>query len=349
MKGTYITKNDQLFADMFHDAHVGKDTVKGQKVMNALCAFMQEPKAVTRKIQAMMAQRKIQAVDVSSDFDELLSNAFNVTTAMDYFDMFYEEAFREVTLGTNQDHWDVYTVTKALTFYKVPEGGRVKLDTLHGKRIAAYVDYYGGGLGFTDRMIRYRQIAAMVDMAAQFRNAFWKNKADNHYALLAAASALNVTPYDTTAYGSAAGAPLLVNVWNTIKTINKACTDLVERNKNKGYFTSPDVRLLMYARKHDQGQLSAAFAASGTSPQPANQNLKVEWNIDIKYSLNDNLTIGQPIIVLPGNKIQRADDMQPTTFVAPQDPLTLNQVQAVWAIYGAIIADTDQVGSLLLA
>ena len=344
----YITKNDQLFADMFHAAHCEKDPIKGQKVMNALCAFMQEPKKITRQIQAMMTQRKIQAVGVSSDFDELLSNAFNVTTAMDYFDMFYEEAFREVTLGTNQDHWDVYTVTKALTFYKVPEGGRVKLDTLHGQRIAAYVDYYGGGLGFTDRMIRYRQIAAMVDMAAQFRNAFWKNKADNHYALLAAASLINQTPADLTAYGTAAGQPLLVNVWNTIKTINKACVDLVERNKNKGYFTSPDVRLLMYARKHDQAQLSAAFAATNNSPQPANQNLKVEWNIDIKYSLNDNLTIGQPIIVLPGNKLQRADDMQPTTFVAPQDPLTLNQVQAVWAIYGAVIADTDQVGTIIL-
>jgi hypothetical protein len=349
MKG-YITANDQLFADMYRAAHVDGDTKKGQQVMAALCAFMQEPKSVTRKIQAFMQQqRKIQAVGASSDFDELLSNAFNVTTAMDYFDMFYEDAFREVTLGTNQDHWDVYTVTKALTFYKVPEGGRVKLDTLYGKRIAAYVDYYGGGLGFTDRMIRYRHIAAMVDIAAQFRNAFWKNKADNHYALLATAGAVNETTFDTSAYGDVAAAAIHTILWNTIKTINTAASALVERNKNKGYFTSPDVKLIMYARKQDQGQLSAAFAATGTSPQPANENLKVEWNIELKYTLNDNITIGKPILVLPGNKLQRADDMQPTTFVAPQDPLTLNQVQAVWAIYGAIIADTDQVGQVDLA
>ena len=38
----------------------------------------------------------------------------------------------------------------------------------------------------------------------------------------------------------------------------------------------------------------------------------------------------------------------PTSYTAPIDPLTLNRHEAVWAIYGAVVADTDQASQLTL-
>jgi hypothetical protein len=53
-------------------------------------------------------------------------------------------------------------------------------------------------------------------------------------------------------------------------------------------------------------------------------------------------------MVLPGGKLQRAEAMAPTTYRAPQDILTLNYVEAVWEIYGAICADIQQIQQITL-
>jgi hypothetical protein len=43
-----------------------------------------------------------------------------------------------------------------------------------------------------------------------------------------------------------------------------------------------------------------------------------------------------------------ADAMAPTTYGPDFDILSLNRVQSVWAIYGGIIADTDQCEQFVL-
>ena len=40
--------------------------------------------------------------------------------------------------------------------------------------------------------------------------------------------------------------------------------------------------------------------------------------------------------------------MQTTTYTEPKDILTLNEMQSVWAIYGAAIGDTDQFETVTL-
>lgn len=331
-----ISKDDSLFFDMLTQALEKGDRKTADKVQVALNAFMLKPKKLITK--------QIQAVGVSTDFARLTKDAYNVTIEEDNFDLGYQRAFRDVTVGKGQDSWEIYTVTDGLTFRKIPEGGRIRVEGLTGEKITAYVDKYGGALGWTDEMIRFRKIAAMVDMAMIFRNNFWLNKANNHYALLAAATLVNpVLAWQ----GVAADGQLR----RDIQTINEAAFQLSNANKDKGYGDTANVRMILYANPRDKARINAAFRATTNQTLGAGNSTvgtELEWNIDVIYTFNASIVARQPVLVLPRNKIQKADVMQPTTFTQPKDPLTLNELQAVWAYYGAVIADTDQVKKLTL-
>jgi hypothetical protein len=342
--GSIICKNDLAFFDTLEKAYIEKDPVAAAQVVSTLQAFVNKPRTlVKKKIQAM--RKQIQAVAVSTDFQILTKDAFNVTVEEDNFDLGYEPAFRQVTLGRGQDTWEIYNVVNGIHFFKVEEGQRIQVDEISGSLVRAAVDYYGGALGYTDRMIRYRKIPAMLDRAMLFRNKFWSNKADNHYLLLATAGA--IAGQTTALQGAAADGSLRRNV----KTINKAAFDLTDRLKDKGYGDMATAPLLMYANPFDEDAIEAAFRIT-TNAQggAANSGEQItRRRIRRIYTYNSNIVSGSPLLVLPGQKIQKADAMQPTTFTAPKDPLTLNELQAVWAIYGAIVADSEQVQKLTLS
>lgn len=319
--------------DILKNAKDG-DQVASQKFLVALQAFMTQP--------VRQYKKQIQAFGVSTDFTKLTKDAFNVTIEEDNFDLKWEQSFRMVPLGKGQDSWEIYNVTNGITFNKVEEGERIEVNSISGAKITAYVDYYGGALGWTDKMIRFRKIPAMLDLAMFFRNKFYTNKADNHYALLAAAAALNVTAYQ----GAAADGQLQ----RDIQTINRAAFNLTNRNKDKGYGDMASVGLVMYANPLDKNRINAAFRAITNAAASANAAIanQVDYNINVQYTYNSNITSGSPILILPKNKIQRAEPMLPKTYNAPPDILTLNETQAVWAIYGAVIGDDDQAETITL-
>jgi hypothetical protein len=328
-------KNDVEFFEAVREAYVDKDRVKGQKVCAAIQAFLHKPKQIVKK--------KIQAVSVSTDFAQLTKDAFNVTIAQDNFDLGYERVFMNVPLAPGQDSWEIYNVTEGLTFRKIPEGGRVRVEGVAGSKVTAHVDSYAGALGWTDQMIRYRKVAAMVSMATIFRNNFWLNKANVYYTLLGTGASGNVTTYQ----GAAADGQLQ----RDIQTINSAAFTLTDRLKNKGYTAdAANARLVMYANPSDRSRIQAAFAATTAVLAAAGRTGDtIGWNIDVIYTYNSAVTAGSPILIFPGGQIQSASDLPPTTFNQPQDALTLNSLQAVWAIYGAVVADTDQCQQLTLS
>ncbi len=334
MRTSYLARSDQQFFDTL-TAGLDKGDVRALTMCAvALQAFLQKPRnEMQRKIQAL---RKIQGIAaVSTDFAKLVSDAFNVTIGAQNFDLGYQQSFKDVPLATGQDTWDIYDVQNGLTFRLVPEGDRIQVDGLSGSLVTAHVDYYGGALGWTDKMIRYRKVAAMVDMAMIFRNRFWSNKADNHYLLLATAAALNVTTWQ--------GLVADTELRRDILTINQAAYTLANRCRNKGYGDTAQMQMVLYANPIGRARLLAAFAATSSNFQGAvSLGAFVNWNVTPIFTFNANMPANAAILVLPGNKIQAAEDMPPTTFTAPKDPLTLNELQSVWSIYGAVVADTDQ-------
>jgi len=335
-----FVKNEQAFFNAVRDVYLATkegrsyDKTKLANINMALQAFHMKPKTTYKK--------KIQAVGVSTDFEVLTKDSFNITTEMDNFDMNYERCFRDVTLGKGQDSWEIYNVANSLTFSKVEEGQRIEVAGLTGTKVTANVEYYGGAIGWTDKMIRFRKVPAMIEMAEIFRNKFWINKANNHYALLAAAAALNNTAY--------AGVAADGQLQRDIQTINAAAYTLTNRVKDKGYGDMADPGLVMYFNPQDKNRIYGAFRVTEAALATAGQTGQtVNYNIQLIPTFNSNISAGSPVLVLPGRKIQKAEAMAPTVYNQEQDILTLNRVQAVWSIYGAIVADTDQCQQLSLS
>lgn len=326
---TGSVKNDRM---LFDDLSKALDDRKYAReklddVKKTLQAFVYAPKIERKRI--------IKAFGVSTDFDQLTKNAFNITIEEENFDLGYEAAFRTVPLSPGDLGWEIYTVYNGLAFQKVEEGGRIEINKLSGDKVSVECDYYGGALGFTDKMIRGRKIPAMIDMAMEFRASYWSNKADNHYVLVDAA-ALNTTPYQ--------GDPAEGQLRRDVQTINLAAYTLAFRCKDKGYGDTANTVVVAYVNLRDKPRFQAALNVTTNSLNPAlGIGDEVNYTIRPIYTLNSNIKAGSPVFCLPGHKAQKADAMLPTTYTpGGADPLTLNQYQAVWSIYAAAIADTDQ-------
>lgn len=341
--GILVKGNDYKFFDKILDIYKKQsfESESAVKTKYALQAFLQKPKLQRNKqIQAM--KKQIQAVGVSTDFPLLTKDSFNVTIEMDNYDLGFEEAFKQVKLGKGKDSWEIYNVGNSLNFSKIEEGQRIEVAGLSGSKTSGEVDYYGGAIGWTDRMIRFRKVPAMIEMAEIFKNKFWVNKANNHYALIAAAAALNLTAYQGVA-GDGQGR-------RDVLTINQAAYDLTNRNKNKGYGDMANAPLILYANPNDEERIEGAFKATSNAFAAGLNRIEAVTSRRIKriYTYNESITAQEPILALPGRKIQKADVLQPKVYNQEQDMLTLNRVQAVWAIYGAIVADTDQCQTIML-
>lgn len=326
-----VTLNRPAFMDLLTKAQGGNQEAQN-KVKSTLQAFLYEPKLQQKRIRS-----GIQAVTTSPDLPEITKQAFNITLAEDNFDLGYEDAFQMISLGQYELSWEIFDVANSLTFVQVAEGQKIQVAGITGTKMTAYAEYYGGALGVTDRTIRTRKLYAMVDKARVFRNKFWISKADVHYALMAAAAANNVTPYN------AAGATGELRA--DIATINAAIYALTLRCKDKGYGDTAQVPLIMYIHRSDYSRIEAAFAV--TTPDMSQTIVEarqiVQTNpITRHYTFNQFILPGHPIIGIKGNKNQRVDALAPTTYDGGMDPLSLNRYVAVWAIYGAAIADTDQ-------
>ena len=244
-----ICRNDiALFNAVYDLAEAEKngshyDKTKEAKVIMALQSFHAKPLDVMKK--------RIQAVGVSTDFAILTKDSFNITLESDNFDLGFEVAFKQVSLGKGQDAWEIYDVANSLSFSRVEEGQRIEVAGLSGTKVTANVDYYGGAIGWTDKMIRFRKVPQMVSMAEVFRNKFWSDKANNFYALLAAAAALNITAY--------AGIVADGQLQRDVQTINAAAFALTNRLKDKGIGNMASPMLLLYYNPIDQSRLLAAM------------------------------------------------------------------------------------------
>lgn len=333
---TGSNENDLKFFEYLHNGYVNDNTEQRLKVKGALQAFMRKPtKTLQRNIEAFQKQ-KIQGFSVSTDFSILPRGFYDLVVEETNYDMGWEAAYKLVPKDKNILTWTIYTAGKAITIKKIPEGGHCEVAEITGEHITAEVDYYGGGLGWTDKMIRYREIAAMLDKAAMFRNAFYTAKANRHYLLLSAAGALNITTFQ----GAAADGQLQ----RDIQTINRCAFDIGNANKDKGYGDTANMPFVIYANPGDQNRIEAAFNVTTTALAAAGRTGDtVLRRIQRIYTYNSNITAQHPLMVLPGWRIQRAEDMPPTTYNAPIDITSLNQIQTVWEIDGAVIADTDQV------
>ena len=305
---------------------------------------VEKSKMLAESIQAFMAapekryQEKVQAFLKTSDLPEPVTTVFDMFTDTTNYDMGWEPAFKDASSRLVNGKWEIVTKQEMNTWRLIPEGDAVRINTGSATLVDVEVSKFGSGIGWTQEMIMKRQVGRMLDIAEDFRNTYWQDKADRHYSLLTNAS--HATRGDT---GS--------DLASWIDDLNGAAYDLLEGVKDTRNLPA-GTEVLCYAPVQAKtlinralGELSQAFSGS---------TKRIEYNITPIYTFNSNMPTASTgstyacLMVIPGHKIQRAEAM-PVTFYSDTDILSLTFIQTAFSFYGAIVADTNQVLTFDLA
>lgn len=296
-----------------------------RNVSNAIAMYVRQP--------AKSGRVTLHNMTTSADIpDSITGNASTFLKTANY-DMGYELAFQEVPVEPGRNFFEIETIRSGLTFRRVAEGESIRVEGLTGEIAPVYCDKYGGAIGWTDEMIRYRKVSIMQQRADAFRAAFWKSKADQHYKLIGATvGAGHITAYDTT------GATQLDK---DINTLNAAAYALASRLKDS-YVGDPLAQsMVIYFDPTLWSRIVRAL--SQTAQEYAGSVSRVLYSIRPVPTFNRNVTnsVNRAALVMPGYQNQRATIMEPTPVFAV-DHLSLSYVQSVWSYYGAAVS-ADQV------
>lgn len=340
--------NEAAFLDLIQDATGIYGTGKGkqmtaaeraenaEKVNKVIGAFMRRPEKRWKEVSHNFM--------TSSDIPVSVTDTASIFRNVGNYDMGWEQAYMDVQLEEGRDFWEIEDMTSGLTFRKVPEGGRIQVEGLAATLAIARCDSYGGAIGWTDQMIRYRRFPAMQAKAEYFRDEMLKDKAKRHYSLLAG----TITSGRTTSYDTAGSTV----VEKDINTLNAAGLAMVTRLKD-AYVGDPLMQeMILYVNPTLWARISRALRQIGQDVP--GQPPRVPYNIRYVITQNSYLTstsgsstATDALLVLPGYKNQKATAMEPTSYF-DFDIQTRTYVQAVWTDYGAA-AEGQQIQKVLFA
>ena len=319
----------------------GSDLTIGDIVLNP----KQQLGVMRKSIQAFIhglgdEKTKIQAFSGSSDLPELTKDVFTVTNTVNNFDIHWQNAFRGVRLGKGELSWEIADVATGLAFEEIPEGGKIKYESVSGNKVIASILKYGTGLGLTWEIIEGRKLYAFINKLEQLRAKLYDIWGTIHYGLLATAAALNAVAWQ----GSG------TNLERDIETINYAANLLADANKDKGYGDTANARLIMFVSPKLRARMNAAFrATSAQLAQGGTANGEViDFNIDIYYTYTSQIAANKSLLVLPGQKIQNSVYLRELGLTR-QEIESLSQLMTWWTAFGAVVADTDQCYQLSFA
>lgn len=316
------------------DYKLGKVSLKPREqeavVRRAVQAFMHQPAHILNTEK----KKAIQAFSGSSDLDQLTTDVFNVTQQTPEYDLFWQQAFKTITLLKGQLSWEIGNVESGIAMEEIPEGGKVKFAGISGTKTSVSVAKYGMGLGITWEIIHGRKMYKFVDMMEFARSEIYNTWADVHYDLIETAAATNTVAYDTT--GSNA-------LEKDIITINTALHDIAEDNKDSGYGNPTSAKYVFFLDPSLEARIERAFRVTATDL--ANTSLggmeTLRRNVSRYYSYNSNVPANKGLLVWAGNKIQNAIYLR-ELGLSKQEIESLNELRTYWTAFGAAVGDNDQ-------
>lgn len=310
---------------------------------------------IHKAIQAFMhktgtknGERIIQAFTGSSDLPILTKDVFNVVNEVPNYDLNWQPSFKGIQLLKGQLSWEIGTVASGASFILIPEGDKVKYERYKGEKVSASVAKYGMAIGISWETIHGRKLYQFIDEMEQTRAKLYNIWAQIHYGLLGVAGALN-----TIAYQGVATDPQLDR---DIATINLGYTSIGDANKDKGFGDTANFPALLYASPNLMSRINRAMRATdaaiitgrpaGAAGSKAGQTM--DHNVTFLSTWNSAIAANKALMVLPGNKIQNSAYLRELSL-NKQDIESLTELRTYWTVFGATIADTDQVYELSFA
>jgi len=303
-------------------------------IREALNAFLRKPP------ERLGAARDIRAAATSDDFPASVLPSIRRFQETPYYDDGWESIFDVLDFtNSNRNGFEILDIEDGLSFEAVPEGQKAKVYKVAGDKTTVTFDMYGGGLGWSRRLIDDEEYWALDNAVSAFRNRWYSSRSATAYALLEALdSAYNVTWQAAVPASLASTADNYAAV-RDIETINYACYKILDAVKDKGYGALPSTPfVLLYpfalaARiRRALGLLNASIAGDFQGVQA---NVVPVPTIGLS-------TTTKYYVALPGNKLIWGDRMNLSVF-DEFDPASYSDVQYGWGRYGGAIGDSSQI------
>lgn len=280
----------------------------------------------------------IQAFAGSSDLPTLTKDVFDVTPKVDNFDLAWQDSFKGVPLRKGQLSWEIADVEQAITFKKIPEGGKVEFGQFTGNKVTVSVEKYGAGVGITWEIIEGNKLYAFVERLDITRAKLYGVWGDAHYGLLNAAAAQNTVAWQ--------GKSTDKQIDRDIETLNHGAYTIGNACKNKGYGDTANAPMILYISPQYKARINAALKTGQSDIVIAGgKGSMVNWPIEVRYTFNSNITANKGVLVLPGHKIQNAVYLR-ELGLSKQEIESLNELRTYWTAFGASVADDEQCAQL---
>jgi hypothetical protein len=311
-----------------------------KKIMGAITHFLQQPEKVQKKLFEMGVTQFTNTDDFADEVRVLIEKWH---LGLEEIDNGWAQFFNSRDFSsTRTPGFRVREVSSGLSFTKRPEGGRARIYSITGTEAFVPFDTYGGGLEFDQAWFEDQEWWLVEDTAAEFRSAWYRDKATIMYGLIGAIGAGYNVAYDT------AGANELEK---DINTLNTAAAALLTAVKALGFQVTANTPLKILSPIQLRGRLQRALKAQYITPATSGAHLMVEYNITPVYSMNV-LNAGAAAtdiwyMGIPGMKNKIGEKM-PLTVFSEFKAEAFATTTVGWGRYGAFL-NADQFRRLATA
>lgn len=326
------TEHERSFADAL-EAIVNRDADQSarQRAVKDVSKVMQ---AFFRRPEKQQKER-LKALSRSSipQYDGGMESIFNDTAN---YDGAWEKAFIDAARVPDRDYFEILDITSGVTFKKVPRGQKVEVAILEGTEKKVYLFRYGAALQWELDDLMFRKINIIQQKAIQARDAYYAERDERYYKILAGSINSHTTSWDATATGE---------LEKDIATLASGLYAMADRLKD-GYVKNPlSQKFLWFINPKIWGR--AVRALRQTTQDVPGQPARIPYNVELLPTFSEFLTntaggstITDSLLVLPGFKNQKSVGMELTSYM-DFDNLTLANVESFWSMEGAYASNNQ--------
>ena len=282
----------------------------------------------------------LQAFGNAGDFPTAAHQILEKFHAVPAYDSGYEEIFdiRDFT-GTTESGFDILDVEDGLAFAKVAEGDKALIYKMAGTKVSVEFDMYGGGLGWSRRLIDDMKYWTLEDNAVAFVNKAAENKASAFYALIDAVGAGENVAWQAPDPAALANTDALYTANRDAQTLNLAAQTILLDIKDKGYgVTASNAVFTVLTPIQVVGRLNKALGLllQGFAGSPNQVGYKFRLIPTTMLS-----AVNKYYVILPKIKAKGGNRMNLTIF-NKFDETAYADIAVGWMRYGGAIGDVEQ-------
>lgn len=318
-----------------------------------LTGFVQAPQLIHTMAKAKAKEAALKAFSTTGDFPQLINQAVSVLQGEINYDLGYELLFDPATKDPGREDFEVAIIKRGVQFRRMSEGQRVRIEKMEGEKFQVSDAWFSAAIGWTEQSIRYRRLQEIADKSMAFRDAQQERRASDFYSLVAQSVAANEVTDDTDpSYAETPWSVGDTTADKDAKTLNNAYVSLMRRFYGAPGYGSATGQRRVYCLIQPENQERIMGALSRRFQAYSGSEGMVQYPITPLVTLNSTLWSGLNstdfLLVIPGIKSKKHEEMQPTTFT-DRDVYSLTYAQIVWMAYSGCMAAAGQVQRGLLA